>query len=563
VKERRSASQVLFGFLPEQTVDLRGGVWRVARWRQPIPQRSMDVGTLVRELKRQASAWRDAGKDGGFVNDLERGHAVRVYSLDREAGVQVDPFPRIWHCKRCRRLTNDPGARCECGSTASPGQIPFVGYCSECGTLRQPYIKKCPEHGQHRVNWPGTSSAREILFDCPVCSRKLQEGLGMPNCECGQGRITFSVHRAASVYTPRNVVIVNPPSLERIREIAEAGGPPRALAWVIDGMRTRRVGESPTPRESIRRQLSSSGLSIEQIEQMLKVLDSTGRDSEQITEVCLENPDEAERQAVSIALATSESRMTVNDLKDGTADDTQMARLYDFSYPTAMNRAGVETVELIDRFPVMTGMFGYTRGNPSPGASRLVPFREAGGYAVYADLAETEALFVRLDPFRVAEWLRCHGSPVAHPDTATETRIEILRLATRADAEGQVASQHLFALIHSYCHRLIRLTAVFGGIERNALSELVAPLHLGFFIYAAARGDFVLGGLQALFETELDGLLRTFADDDHRCPLDPGCSHGGGACMACLHLGEPSCRHYNSNLSRSTLAGENGYLHLE
>ena len=199
MKERRSASQVLFGFLPEQTVDLKGGVWRVARWRQPIPQRSIDIGTLVRELKRQASPWRETGKDGGFVGDLERGHAVRVYSLDRDAGVQVDPFPRIWHCKRCRRLTNDPGARCACGGTAPPGQIPFVGYCSECGTLRQPYIKKCPDHGQHRVNWPGTASAREIVFDCPVCKRKLQEGLGMPNCECGQGRITFSVHRAASV----------------------------------------------------------------------------------------------------------------------------------------------------------------------------------------------------------------------------------------------------------------------------------------------------------------------------------------------------------------------------
>lgn len=563
MKERRSASQVLFGFLPEQTVDLRGGVWRVARWRQPILQRSVDVGTLVRELKRQAAPWRDNGKDGEFVSDLERGHAVRVYSLDRDAGVQVDPFPRIWHCKRCRRLTNDPGARCECGSTAAPGQLPFVGYCSECGSLRQPYIKKCPEHGQHRVNWPGTATAREILFDCPLCNRRLQEGLGMPTCECGQGRITFSVHRAASVYTPRNVVIVNPPSPERIREIAEAGGPPRALAWVVDGMRTRRVGDSPTPRESIRRQLASSGLSAEQIEQMLKVLDSNGRDAERTADIDLPNAEEAERQAVSIALATSESRITIADLKHGTIEDSPLGRLYATSYPTSLERAGIETIELVDRFPVMTGMFGYTRGNPSPGASRLVAFRESGGYAVYADLAETEALFVRLNAHRVADWLRRHRVEVPRTDSATETRVSILRAATSLSEEGFTANRLLFELIHSYCHRLIRLTAVFGGIERNALSELVTPLHLGFFIYAAARGDFVLGGLQALFETELDGLLRTFLDDDHRCPLDPGCNHGGGACMACLHLGEPSCRHYNSLLSRSRLAGEHGYLYSD
>lgn len=560
MKQRRSATQILFGFLPEQTVDLQGGVWKVNRWRQPILQRSVDIGTLVRELRRHAGPWRDSDKDGGFVTDIERGHPVRVYSLDRDAGVQVDPFPKVWHCKKCRRLTQDPGARCECGSKSPPGQLPFVGYCSECGAIRQPYIRRCPEHGQHRVNWPGTASAKEIVFDCPVCNKKLQEGLGMPNCDCGKGRITFSVHRAASVYTPRSIVIVNPPSPERIREISEAGGPPRALAWVVNGMLTRRVGDSPTPTESVRRQLASTGLSTAQIEQMLKALDTTAGDSEYIADIQLPNSEDAEQQAVSIALATSESRVTIDDLIQGVTSDSELKRLYRESYRKAMDHAGVESVDLIDRFPIMTGMFGYTRGKPEPGASRLVAFRDAGGYAVYADLSETEALFVRLDPFKVSEWLRRQGCHISPSDSAVGARLNILRSATAGDEEGKKAYELLFKLIHSYCHRFIRITAVYGGIDRNALSELVVPLHLGFFAYAAARGDFVLGGLQALFEAELDSLLESLANDDHRCPLDPGCSHGGGACMACLHLGEPSCRHYNAQLSRSTFAGEGGYL---
>lgn len=227
-----------------------------------------------------------------------------------------------------------------------------------------------------------------------------------------------------------------------------------------------------------------------------------------------------------------------------------------------MKRAGIDSVDLIDRFPVMTGMFGYTRGNPAAGASRLVAFRDAGGYAVYADLAETESLFVRLDPFRVIGWLGRQGCNVPSSKSSVEARLNILRSTTGMDQEAERAKGQLFKLIHSYCHRFIRLTAVYGGIDRNALSELVVPLHLGFFVYAAARGDFVLGGLQALFETELNGLLAAFADDDHRCPLDPGCSHGGGACMACLHLGEPSCRHYNTDLSRSVLAGDSGFLNM-
>jgi hypothetical protein len=560
VRQRRSATQILFGFLPEQTVDLEGGVWKVNRWRQPILQRAVDLGTIVRELRRHAAPWRESGKDGGFVADIERGHPVRVYSLDRDAGVQVDPFPKIWHCKRCRRLTHDPGAHCVCGSKSSPGQLPFVGYCSECGAIRQPYIRPCPEHGQRRVNWPGTASAREIVFDCPVCNKKLQEGLGMPNCDCGKGRITFSVHRAASVYTPRSIVIVNPPSPERIREISEAGGPPRALAWVVNGMRTRRVSDSPTPTESVRRQLASTGLSSAQIEQMLKALDTPVGDSEYIADIQLPNSEAAEQQAVSIALATSESRVTLDDLSQDETPESELKNLYRKSYRQAMGRAGIDSVDLIDRFPIMTGMFGYTRGKPEPGASRLVAFRDAGGYAVYADLAETEALFVRLDPFKVSEWLRRQGCKVPTSDSVIGARLNILVTTTGLDVESEKARDLLFKLIHSYCHRFIRLTAVYGGIDRNALSELVVPLHLGFFVYAAARGDFVLGGLQALYESELDSLLRTLTDDDHRCPLDPGCIHGGGACMACLHLGEPSCRHYNAQLSRDTLAGTSGYF---
>src|SRR5262249_54866387 len=130
---------------------------------------------------------------------------------------------------------------------------------------------------------------------------------------------------------------------------------------------------------------------------------------------------------------------------------------------------------------------------------------------------------------------------------------------------GKITTQEttgsaLLTLIHSYAHWLIKRLAVYAGIDRNALSELLIPQHCCFFIYAAARGDFVLGGLQAVFETELDALLRDVVSADGRCPLDPGCVRTGGACVACLHLGEPSCRYYNQYLSRDSLFGRNRYF---
>jgi hypothetical protein len=107
-------------------------------------------------------------------------------------------------------------------------------------------------------------------------------------------------------------------------------------------------------------------------------------------------------------------------------------------------------------------------------------------------------------------------------------------------------------LVHSFAHRMLRKLPVLAGIERDSLSELLVPAHLGFFVYAAQRG-FVLGGLQALFENDLDNLLDSITRAERRCAMDPGCSNTGSACACCLHVGEPSCRWFNRYLDRSLL----------
>lgn len=260
MKESRSASQILFGFLPEQTVDLRGGVWKVKDWRHPKVRGEIDSASLRREIIRQATPWSAVGMDAGFVAHLHASAPITVLTLDENNGVEVEPFPKSWICKSCRRVHDTPDATCPCGAKGQKGQMFFVGYHDKCGTLRAPWIPKCPEHRQVRIVFPGTSSATEIRFECPVCDRELRKGFGHVPCDCGQGNLAFQPHRASSVYTPRNVVIVNPPSRERIRAIAEAGGPPKALSWVVDGMKTKTVEEAPASRETLRRQLEAQGL---------------------------------------------------------------------------------------------------------------------------------------------------------------------------------------------------------------------------------------------------------------------------------------------------------------
>jgi len=568
MKEGRSASQILLGFLPDQTVDLRGRVWRVKEWADPIPT-SVEPSALRQELMQQVAPWARTNRDGGYLDHLRSGYRVHFYSLNREAGVRVEEFPKRWVCKSCDRLSQgEHPDRCACGS-ARFGQLPFVGFHGECGSLHEPYVRPCAQHKDIKITLPGTARAQEIRFSCPVCGKTLQKGFGFRKCTCGKGELTFNVHRAARVYIPRNFALINPPSGDKVQRIRDAGGAKRALSWVLGGLKEDSLDQFGVTSSSLIESLRRQGLAEDIIARMVEQAVAGGALDEGETLPALDGDNlvEAERGAVNIALALVESRLRIADMADAYGVVSEHGRKYHVDYPKALLDVGLEAVELVDRFPVATGCFGYSRDKFEPGASRLVHFKNRkGDYVVYGDVAKTEALLVRLDPRLVATWLLRSGCEIDPWSDQKSARVSILRAALiprpglLAGAPG--AGERLLTLVHSYAHWLTRRLAVHSGVERSALSEFVVAQHCSFFVYASARGDFVLGGLQAVFETGLDLLLKDLASADLRCPLDPGCLTAGGACMACLHLGEPSCRYYNGFLSRRTLSGPAGYLSL-
>ncbi len=566
MKDQRSSSQILFGFLPQQTVDVRGGIWKVKEWRSPHSLGAIDSRAMVKELKRVAAAWRNEQTDGNFVSDLERGSSIHVHALDRNNGVSVEPFPTIWYCKNCRRLYRKKLGKCPCGSTAERSQMHFVAFHDKCGTIREPRLPKCPQHDEAIINFPGTASAKEITFSCPKCSWSVK-GFPHTNCTCGNGALSVNVHRSSTVFTPRDVVIVNPPRRDDVQKIMDGGGSAKALSWVVDGMQEASVHVMRPTASSLSRQLEQQGLPKDVVEQMVLAARNAGSlqpEDDQLESVPADIRTEAEDQALAIALAASASRRRIADLVVATDPTKELGMLYRADYPKALARAHIDTVELIDKFPVLTGHFGFTRGDPQPGKSRLVTYKDKrGDYVVYGDLMETEALFFRLSALQVAQWLRRRGFALSASTDERSARLGILSLARIPHAGDSIAEptvgSEVLTLLHSLCHRVIRLLAVRAGIERSALSEFLVPLHLGFYVYAAVRGDFVLGGLQAVFESELDALLDDVVFAERRCALDPGCSRAGGACMSCLHLGEPSCRYWNTFLDRRVLFGRNGF----
>jgi len=562
MKVERGASQVLFGMLPAQTVDLQGRVWRVAHWTDPLTL-PLD-STVVRAALLDAIApWAANDTDGGLSAELRARAAVEVVGVNKERGVAVDSFPRQWRCRQCGRLTAERPDRCRCRAT-SISQMQFVAY-HVCGALREPTLERCPAHHAVAVRLPGTATARELYFFCPDCNRPLSNGFPDQWCVCGKP-MSVTVHRAGAVFTPQYAVLVNPPDPAVAARLRAHGGGASALEWVLDGMGPARPDEGTPTYDSFIDMLIQQGLSeasarefadraLERGEIQRRSAGAGGLDIPPPARA------RAQEEALSINSAAAGGRVRIEDMTAGTTPPLQT--LYQLGYPRALRQARLAGAELLTNFPVATLAFGYTRGGQPAGQSRLIPFRDRGGLRAYGSLNRTEALLFQLDPLAVAEHLRDRGCSLPSAPTPRDARLAILRnveIPSAAEERPQRLGRELVTLLHSYAHRLVRALAAFSGIERDALAEYLIPHHLSVIIYASARGDFVLGGLQAVFETALDQTLDAFVTGETRCPLDPGCRTGGGACMACLHLGEPSCRWFNRYLDRAALFGPDGYL---
>jgi hypothetical protein len=564
VRVERGSSQILFGMLPTQTVDLEGRVWRVTHWPDPV-RLPLDQAAVRTALLEAIAPWALRRRDAGLDGELRGRAPVDVVQVNEDRGVVVEQFPRQWRCRVCGLLTTERAQRCRCGSTAIT-QMQHVAYHT-CGALREPQLPRCQTHRAVAVRLPGTAKAREMYFFCPECRLPLSRGFPFQPCACGAREgMTRNVHRAGTVFSPHYAVMVNPPDPAAAARLRASGGGARALEWVLAGLGPTRPGEGEQTVEGLVETLvQSAGLSIETARELAEQAYERGEVARGAAqgEIDLPQPvrDRAQEEALSLTSALEQGRVRINDMVENTTPP--LRTLYETAYRDAIAESRLTNVELLTNFPVATVAFGFTRGGSDPTDTTLVAFRERGGLRAYGTLTRTEAVLFQLDPVAVLCWLRDQGFGLPPTHDAREARLAILRameIPTPTQDHPHPVGTALVTLLHSYGHRLVRALAVTAGVERDGLAEYLLPHHLSIVVYASARGQFVLGALQAMFETSLDRLLDEFVHGEARCPLDPGCRTGGGACMACLHLGEPSCRWFNRFLDRAVLFGSQGFL---
>jgi hypothetical protein len=244
---------------------------------------------------------------------------------------------------------------------------------------------------------------------------------------------------------------------------------------------------------------------------------------------------------------------------------------------------GVQDIAHIPDLKVVLTAIGFTREKRKPERTpdeipvKLNPFEDrvrsaAKGKAIlYAFSAQTEALWIRLDPIKVLQWCVKHASWDAPPP-------EVLASLARAQSHLLAHSPALtatpgstaeitktigasaaapFHMLHTIAHVLMLTARRHSGYDSQSLTEYLMPMDLSFLIYVTSVQNYTAGGLLTVFQHYLrrwfeDASLHAFS-----CAFDPICSDVGSACPGCIQIAR-GCETFNAGVSRSYLHG--GYV---
>ncbi len=237
---------------------------------------------------------------------------------------------------------------------------------------------------------------------------------------------------------------------------------------------------------------------------------------------------------------------------------------------------GIEKVNLLEKFPVLTVSPGFTRRSSNRKESILNPYKQKiqnnHRTVVPVMLSENEAIIFKLDPIRILAWLNINGL-ISLPNNSFEradaelylyvyskissfetSELAEFNLSNYLSVDNKVISSMIFQLLHTLSHMMLNAGKSVIGLDIDSLAEYIFPSGLAYAIYVSKLQGGGMGNLIAAFENDLERWVNTTFENTQLCLYDPVCKDHKAACHACSYL-KFSCQYFNRGVSRALLIG--------
>lgn len=555
----------------------------------------LNTEMLLTRISEEVRAWREEFRP--VLRDDVLQDPRRFVLLDPKE-VKAELFPKVFWCQNrsCGRVfdysrSDDelPQRRCRICRIGSLVQLRFVKVhrCGALQALRPPVCRQCHASDHMALDTRGSERVAGFQWICRRCNRTSNVFAGYCT-ECQWpgggtlGRMSIQVHRAGSTFYPHTTVLLNIPrgQLDAFLSLPEWPAVAAAKFLSMPGFHNRAlssftpvshqqddqdVGLSNTELEDLLERQARGELTPAQVVEAMQAISQRRQQQQASTDVVrtlvqqtgVEWPfwQHAGQEMLEVVMPKEEaSHMELFDNRHR-ADTVQIA-----------HRLGISELTLVPDYPVITATYGFSRSEYSPNECRINPFSPQrsyeGRFPIFVDQVQADALLVSLDADRVLTWLERNGHTPTLPngtDKDLARRAYFVRLfdATQLRQtlmKDQAQARLVFGLLHMLSHLCVRQAALLCGLDRTSLSEYLMPKALTLAIYCNHRFGATIGALTALFEQSLAEWLNTVRDT-RRCVYDPVCHDHEGACHACAHLAETSCRFFNLNLNGAFLFG--------
>lgn len=588
---RRGKSQVLFRYLPECIIDDSDTqtIAKVAKWNTK-EFKEVSYSRVISRIERKMQLYpkkRFFPASGSYED----------YVFLEPISIDVDLFPLTFNCKKCGRIfryenvsffrklaKNYKCPKCE----GDLEQIDLIHF-HECGLVDSLQIRKCDndKHGYEYIalDRNNSDSPKNWQWRCKLCGKVLGDVKGYcSECKKPMSTVPF---RKSQVFYPQSVTLVNVPGKNEGKIKSSPDSHKLILAEyleILDGFELDKLLDSVENDESIKefeskiQKLRNAGMPEEYLQEFIKefkVPDNhcgKKRIIERIDQLFSSSEDDLKDTAISVYEYTETLKLgKITSIEDviNESKNRETLCIDKNIFSKRMREIGIEKALVINDFPVMSAVFGYTRGSVNSSECTLRSFGEdtkfPGKIPIYVNATETEAIVLQFDRYKVLKWLQTNNIIKEIPDKNDLlgqkiwflNNVNLSKIPIYDEInEDEIITKSVYKLIHTVSHSLLRKASGIVGLDKDSLAELLFPNVPAIAIYSNNSHDFQLGGLHTLFENSILNWIDTTENGVEKCLYDPVCMDGESSCHACLHLSEISCVHFNRDLGRDVLIGK-------
>ena len=603
---KRGKTQSLYKYLPESWIDfsVRGKerkqyIAKVERWNS---EKLVGINSkrLIRTVNQEVESFNKQGLFGnpllpptiGFGTELNENNCdvLTPKASDEERGIVASVSPLTFYCPKCKKVYQFKSAedykkhhKCySCGVELT--QFRQIYFC-QCGYATDKHPVECPTHGSKYIKWDGKynfictaqgcNRKINMTVTCPICGRKL----GPKHALDPSQFFTYSL----------SLIDLIDEKLEDFINVKDYGKFIVLSHWL----------EKITKEELnkiIKEGITTDDDEFQKIfDEHYKMLLTALKDETQAKTAALiiaekkcgnsynKIVDEIKVQLINTmanVAKVSESILEYNMVKDlhdvSTLDDAiKVAKLLNTNanpecFWDIAHKFGIKSAQVCDKIPFIACSYGFTRVKSEyESGVQLHALKEEvrGKKNIYAIKTNTEGILLELDRRMIMEWLLKNNfiEKEFAPNLESEYELKLwfinnikpdsVRKFTSIEETETPETFHVYRLIHSISHLLIKAAAEIGGLGKDSLSEYIFAGVPAILIYCQNSQGFSLGSLRNLFEAYFDKWIFRAAALAQKCVFDPICIERYKACTGCLFLNEVSCVHFNKDLDRSYIIG--------